>query len=423
MSAARPTLPLNDFQRAMRFWEASQPFNGIDAIEARGPVEQDRLRAAAEEELALLGVCYPVARPNGRFVEYLPTPPRIEVAVVSNTSLDAQCAAELNRPFAPGDPLIRLWVVPGEPRSVIGMTWQHWPIDGVSAASLFRRILARFAGAPVGPGADATELTAPEPSAVPLPWRGLRGITVPAVETARELLALARAYPVPRPRPERTALCVRLLALPHPPRPTGATLNDVTGAALFWALAEALPERYRNVWRNRLNLINMFDLRAYGHEAHARAWGLFLAYATIQMPEPRPRTIGALIESVRAQTARTRDGRYFLLSLGGHRVLRTTLQLLPRRWGWALPYQMAPYTAGLTNTRFRAEWNVEPFATRFGRSWRVAPLGGSAPLVADVCSKGNQVSIALTYEAGGVIAARIDTIADILTAVLAGTVT
>jgi hypothetical protein len=426
MSAARPpVLPLSDFQRLMRCWDAIQPFLGIDAIEVTGPVDAALLRAAAEIELARLGVCYPVPTPDGRSVVYQPHPPCIPVETVPaadeepTAALEGWTSSELNRRFGPADPLIRLWVIPGRVRSYIGMTWQHWPIDGASAATLFRGILARFIGAPPDEEPTATELIVPDPAALAPSWSRWHRLTVPITETVRELFAYSRAYAVPRPHPARTTLRTHLLELPHPVRPPGSTLNDVIAAALLWTLAEVLPERYRNHWRQRLQLFNMVDLRPYGGAAYTRAWGQFLGHATIHMPDPRP-TFPALVASVCEQSVRSRDGQYFFLSRGSYRITRTAIAWLPGGWRWTIPYALVPFAAGLTNTRFRAEWNTGPFTARFGRSWRIAPLGGYAPLTADVCSKGASVSLALTCEDGGAMGAKIEALKATLTAVLAG---
>jgi len=403
--SAPPALPLNDFQRVMRAWEAFQPFNGVDVIEARAPVRADALRAAAETELDALGVCYPVARPDGRSVEYRPGPARVPVEVNTTAELAGACSAELNYTFAPGDALVRLWVAGG---AHVGMTWQHWPIDGVSASHLFRRILARYAGAPVSDEPTATAVIDPGP--VPLPWRGRQKLAVFAREWANEPLAYSRLYHVRRPRPDRTRLCVRLLALPHPPRPAGATLNDVVSAALLWALAGAFPARGHSAWRQNLGLYHIHDLRPYGTPEHARAWGQFLGYTMTHLHGPRPPTMRALIDLVRARTLRLRELNAQFVSLSALRTLRTGLQVMPRGWRWRLPYAAIPGAAGLTATRFRAEWGAPPFAQHFGRSWRVAPLGGLVPFGANLCSKGNDVSLALTYESGGPVAERIGSI-------------
>jgi hypothetical protein len=427
-TAPPPVLPLNDFQRLMRCWDRIQPFSGIEAIEVNGPVDAALLRAAAEGELQRLGVCYPVPTLNGRAVTYRPLPPTIPVETVPapegelRTALAERASFELNRSFGPSDPLIRLWVIQGRSRSCIGMTWQHWPMDGVSAAVLFRGILAQFISAPPDPEPIATELIAPNPALAPS-WNRWHRLTVPITEAVRELFAYSRLYRVPRPHPARTTLRVHLLEFPHPVRPPGATLNDVVASALLWALSDVLPERYRNHWRQRIQLSNIVDLRPYGSAEHARAWGQFLGQASLHMPEPRPARFTALVEAVRAQALRSRDGQYFFLSRGSHRIARTAVQWLPRRWRWTVPYALVPFTAGLTNTRFRAEWNTGPFAARFGRSWRFAPLGGYAPLSADVCSKGDQVSLALTYEDGGAMSAKIEALKATLTAVLTGKLT
>jgi hypothetical protein len=411
----------------MRQWEEFQPFHGIDAIEAREPVDADRLRAAAEEELAILGVGLPLASPDGRSVIYRPGRPTISVEVISFgegdtplTALANQASDELNRPFVPdADPLVRLWTIQALPHSYVGMTWQHWPIDGVSAADLFRRILARYIGNPLTEEPTATDLVVPDIASIfraQHTWkRELRYF----YESLFETYYFSRIYAPPRPKPDQTSLRVHLLDLQHPARPPGATVNDVVAAALVWAIAEVLPERYRNWWRRRINLINFVDLRGYAGTELQRAWGQFLAFAILHMPEPRPERWELLLEALRTEAVWIRDQATFYGSLGAFTIMRRAWPWLPRRWRWSLPYSQAPFTAGLTNTRFRAEWSGEPLGLHFGRSWRIAPLGGMSALCADMCTKGDQLSLALTFEDNSFMSERIEAIKTTLRNLLA----
>jgi len=411
-----PVLPLDDFQRLMHMWSADNPFSGIDAIEYSGHVDVELLRCAAETELSLLGIGYPAVTADQCHVQYLSTTPALAIDVVgpepsgaASALLARKCEAELNQPFAASDALIRLWVVMGEPASYIGMTWQHWPIDGVSAAELFRRILARFVGKPVPHPSPAVEMLHPDRASIFAPFftfqRNVRDFFI----SIREFYYHSRIFVVPRPATKRTANEVHLLEVPQPARPHGATLNDVLAAALMWSLAKALPDRQQNDWRRWINLINFVDLRPFGGDLLQRAWGSYLGYCSFFMPDPRPKRFDELIADVQAQSVRIKEGELFFASLGGFALLRHAWQWLPNQLH-GLPYFLCPFTAGLTNTRFRSEWNSASLDPRFGRSWRVAPCAPMAPLVLDVCTKGNDVSLALTCEAGSYMSDRIDVI-------------
>jgi hypothetical protein len=415
--ADEPILPLNEFQRVMIGWDRVQPFVGIDVIEVRHPVDIERLRRAVEDELAILGVGYPAA--EGRMVRYRARGPAVPVESVYPAAellplhaLEEHCSRELNRRFRTEDPLICVWAIHSSP-AFIGMTWQHWPIDGVSGEHLFRRILARYVGAPVADDVTATSLVPPAPGVPSPPWSGRRGLAITVAEIAREMFAFSRVFPVPRPT--QGTLRVRLIELPQPVRPAGATLNDVVAAALLGALAAVLPERYRRGWRRRISLVNFVDLRAYAGTKLAAVWGQFLAYAILHLPEPRPTRWGELINAVRRQVMRIRAGQLFFVSLQSFRTIRLAWAWTPARWRWSLPYQLTPFTAALTNTRFRAEWNTPTFRNNFGRSWRVAPLGCLVPLTADICSKGEQVSLAMTYEEHGAMSTKLDALVDTMT--------
>ena len=413
-----PVLPLNDFQRLMRYWDEFQPFSGIDAIEARAAVDVEKLRVCVEEELAILGVGVPIASPDGSTLTFRPGHPAITVETVSPAAgltscaaLAEHCSVELNRRFQPNEaPLIRVWVVQTTPCPHIGMTWQHWPMDGVSAADLFRRILARYVGSPLSPDATATQLSAPDVAAIYRPFFTWRRQLGHLRETIRENYRFSRTFAAPRPPPERATLRVHLLELTHPHRPTGATVNDVVAAALMWALSDALPERHRNWWRRRLNLLNFIDLRPFGGEALRGVWGSFLAFFMLNMPEPRPASLDELTCCFRDQSLWARGQQSFFGSLGGFQVMRVLWPWIPRGWRWTLARRIVPISAALTNSRHRAEWSTGPLGEHFGRSWRVAPLGSMSPLCADICTKGDQLSLALTCEDGSVMSERIEAI-------------
>jgi hypothetical protein len=128
------------------------------------------------------------------------------------------------------------------------------------------------------------------------------------------------------------------------------------------------------------------------------------------MPEPRPESWEALLEALRAEALWIRDTEVFFGSVGAFGLARRTVPWIPRRWRWSLPYRLTPFTAGLTNTRFRGEWSAEPLGNHFGRSWRIAPLGCMSPLCADLCTKGDQLSLALTCEENSYMSERIEAI-------------
>ncbi len=399
MSGETVELPLNGFQRVMRLFDERQPFQGIDAIEAHDAVRIDDLERAVNDELNLLGIGWPMATRHDRSVIYRPSQGTVRVEVCPSRPLEEQFAAELNLRFQPADPLIRVWVLPSQPRSHIGMTWQHYPIDGVSGADLFRRILSRYLGTPLAVSSTATERFLPNLAVEFQKYKTLRWKLRDLVETIEELYRISKVYPISRPKPEGTLLQVQLLELPHPPRPAGATTNDLIAAAVLASLAEVLPERERRHWQRGVNLMNFVDLRPFGGEPLRRAWGLFLGFCVFHLPDPQPADFAACVESIRKQSMRIKDEQLFFGSVDAFTAYRMAWPWIPRRWSWTLPGKLLPFSAALTNTRHRKEWSSGALGAAFGRSWRVAPLGNMVSLGVDVCTKGNQLSIALTTEA------------------------
>jgi len=412
-----PQLPLNDLQRLFVLWEEHQLFSAIDAVEVFGAVDLGLLRTSAEQELARVGIGFPRLSADGRRVTYLPETPAVRVELVLPESapptraLADQFSKELNRPFQRNlDPIIRLWVLQTLPNPHIGMTWQHWPMDGASAGDLFRNILARYAQSPLIHERGATCLVTADQTRPYRSFMTWKRKIADLIEFPREMFRTSRVFPVPRPRPNAALLKVHLMDLTHPARPPGATINDVLIAALLSALADLFPERRHNSWRRRINLMSIIDLRPYTSETLQKAWGMFLGFCIFHLPEPRPACFSDMVASVCAQSLRLRRDNLFLSSPDSYRPMRLLLPLLPKRLRWTLPYRAGPFTAGLTNTRFRGDWSNEPLRTRFGRSWRVASLGNHVPIAVDACSKGDQLSLALTCESPSVMNDRIEAI-------------
>ena len=89
--------PLNIFQRVMRVWEESHPYNAAQIMQLAGEADVPRLTATWNDALRATGLG--AARVAGRKFCYEPAPPQ-EVAVVDSAlGLDAFITREINRPF------------------------------------------------------------------------------------------------------------------------------------------------------------------------------------------------------------------------------------------------------------------------------------------------------------------------------------
>jgi hypothetical protein len=237
-----------------------------------GPVDYQALRQAAAGALAA------APRASGRMAdgpalrrryrwEFPPVP---EVDPVSHaTWSDERQLAAVRAGFLAGSPPlctsppVRLLLASGPGASCVLLNAHHAALDGMSSLELLRDIARRYraltgaatrdpagarplAGAPAWPPGQDQAPSAP-PRSVPPPGTSARA---PGRAHNRAVLRYpaARVAPERRHRGRRDGYGLRLLAVPVPPRPAGATVNDVLVAALIatisrWNAAHGRPRR------------------------------------------------------------------------------------------------------------------------------------------------------------------------------------
>ena len=168
-SAIEDILPLSPLQEGLLFHaqydrEARSLYLTQSVVELRGPLDRDRLRAAAEELLrrhATLRASFRT-RKTGEPIQVLRRDVPLQWAEVDYSDLPAEeaaarsdelVAADWDRGFDIGDPsLIRFTLVDlGGQRWRLIRTAHHILVDGWSTALMFRELFQLYGGGPVGP--------------------------------------------------------------------------------------------------------------------------------------------------------------------------------------------------------------------------------------------------------------------------------
>lgn len=414
-------LPLYDFQQMMLQWNEYQPFHVVDVVELARPIDTAKLQAAAEAELTAAGIFHPIPDLAHQSVMYMDKPVHVPVELITppvttdaHQALEQHCSAELNRRFRPGvDPFLRLWVLRTATTEHLGMTWQHWPCDGYAAADLLRRILGRYLGIEIHEASTLTDREPPDLAAAFRPWLGWRTRLGRFRTTIREIIRVSRAHVAPRPADPKTALATYFLDMPmevlsriqEHGRRNDATVNDVIAAALMNTLLSTVPER--NLWRRRVSISNIVDLRQSAPEHLARKWGLFLGFCVFDCTRPAAQH-DDLVSHVRAQSRRAKATKGYLASLKAMGMSRRLWPWLPGNWRWSLSRCLGSFSAVMSNLRLPPAWYPEPLNQEIKRYWRTLPLGSIVPLSVAVTTFDTRLTLTLTTESNSYCAQHID---------------
>jgi len=413
---------LNEIQRTMLRWNSVHPYNVVDLIEILRLVTPEQLRAAAEVVLAEMGLGIP--RPDGaeKTVSFDEPCDRFEVSRRSLGSeaipaLEKFLSDELNRPFEVGrDAALHLALLESESHRYVALTYQHWVLDGVAAARVLRRILAEAFGLPRERG-DGRELEAPLCERAFAPCRrGIAGLAQ-KTEGLRGLVTRTRAAaPWQKGLPENRVE-VRMLAVPKDSldrlrrmaRHHGCTVNDALLAIIYRAVDRALPERRGSPWHRNIAICNIADLRKLAPELQEKS-GVYVGFFGTHLGA-LPQDDAKLINRIRHQTSRAKKFCIPLASLATFRAVPRLWPLLPASTLPALLRRFFRYSCGLSNLRLGPEWEDPAWSGVVRGYTRACPLGMMLPLILGLTTRGNEMTITMTWTSDGYSAAQIETIA------------
>jgi len=141
------TAPLNLFQRLLRQWELSHPYNAAQAIHLRGTADPSAITAAWHDTLRTMGLgrvhirggSYGYEIANGQWKDR-PVP-----IVPPHRTLAEFLSDQLNAPFEdPEEPPFRPFIRRGDDGHHIGVVYQHWVADSISIRMLMREWFYRL---------------------------------------------------------------------------------------------------------------------------------------------------------------------------------------------------------------------------------------------------------------------------------------
>ncbi|MCE9607980.1 MAG: hypothetical protein K8U03_24105 [Planctomycetia bacterium] len=412
MNTSTP-IRLSDFQQIMLYWNDVWPFQVVDVVEVRAVVDPVALRSAAGAELERMGAVGPILSARREDYTFRGGAANVEVRSIANhpekssdVQLQEEVVAELSRRFtANEDELIRLWIIPTPSGTIVGMTWQHWFADGLTAADLLRRILRRLLDPAGDDGPSLTDLSSPVES--PFERCGaalylkatvdvLRVMTTSPTVACDEPIFNGTLSAVPALVAQPQDCLAKLSQLSKAWR---VTVNDLVVAVLMKAFQEtsdvALGDRSL-----RTRIGNIVDLRRFGDESLACKAGQFLALMLLDAPHSAGMSWRERVTKINRRSTYLKESHLFTSTLGAFRFGRRILAVMPRRF---LPDAIAMsmrMSAVITNLRLPDAWSAAKWTELTHGYRRFLPPNLCSSIVLGLTTKGKELTMTFTIRDG-----------------------
>jgi len=189
----------------------------------------------------------------------------------------------------------------------------------------------------------------------------------------------------------------------------GCTVNDALLAIIYRAVDRALPERRGSPWHRNIAICNIADLRKLAPELQEKS-GVYVGFFGTHLGA-LPQDDAKLINRIRHQTSRAKKFCIPLASLATFRAVPRLWPLLPASTLPALLRRFFRYSCGLSNLRLGPEWEDPAWSGVVRGYTRACPLGMMLPLILGLTTRGNEMTITMTWTSDGYSAAQIETIA------------
>lgn len=401
--------PFNVFQRVMRLWDMVHPYNAAQVIQLRGQLSPQRLEESWRAMLKTLGLGkVTIEGQTFRHQTCPPDAPEHRLTIITDSTLEAFIAKELNHPFETYSDQphtfcpLRAFALQQGDCYYAGVIYHHWVADSASIRMLLREWFfhlyepARARNTPLkiaeggywrffGPTRAGWKLD----DAI---WTTLRLTTrfcnSRRVEHHGEDYSVACAM---QHLPDGMIDRLRDAA-----RQKKVKLNDIFLAATAEAcdregITRPLPGQ------QELAMGTIADLRTTSREDLSDTFGLFLGFTTHVARPDALRDWPRLVDSLGRQSAYQKEGKLAqssLLRMGA--AIAESLFLTPRTWVRFYQHHM-PLSAGISNVNMTQSWAAQYHPDPILDYLRFSPTGPALPVVFTPSSLGHRSHVALTY--------------------------
>lgn len=399
-------VPLNVFQRLVRQWDRTHPYNAAQMLRIAGRADAAAMTAAWQGTIAAMGLG-PVRVRRGRFAYESINGSTTRHAIAElppGTDLAAYITSELNRPFTDEQDLpLRPFLLQEADSYVMGVVYQHWIADSASIRMLLRAWFvrlhdpARARTAPaIIPRGGYWRYFGPEKSR----W-GVGGQILMLLQSSRRLRRVRRLH---TPKHAGYAMRFTLHRLPagvlerahQVARRHGVTLNDLFVACIADVCDRFLPLQSA---RRRQNLAvgTIVDLRSRSREKMDDLFGLFLGFASVICQRRDMGNRPALMASISEQTRQHKATDVPQASSLWIAAALAAGVVLPRAKRLPFYRKHLPLAAGISNVNLNHTWAAAYHPAPLLEYLRVSPTGPMVPLVFTPTTLGTEFHFGLTY--------------------------
>lgn len=401
-----PPARFNIFQSLVRQWESLHPYNGGQLLHVRGAPPPD-----IDEQWVRTLSALQIGQPKcGRTTYTMAAPDRAKSQLQHlppGSNLNDFLSSSLNAPFAPDDPVLRPFILPGERSFYMGLSYQHWAADSVGVRMVlndwFERAVLKHPGRPTPlkrPMSGYRQLFGPEELGGPLGW----SLVGRLLDSARQSARMKRVRRVEAAKSGSQDVAFSL----HHTRPgtirrivtfaraNDAKVNDVLLAALAVAVARHGPLESKP-HRQDLAMGTIADLRSLAADDLSNTFGLYLGFTTAFLRPAETTSLSAALRPLAVQHAIARATQAAPASmirmaagLAAHRLLRSPRSIL------TFYRKRMPLSAGISNVNLSTDPLARHHPDIILDFIRVSPTGPLMPLVISASTLHDSFQFGLT---------------------------
>jgi hypothetical protein len=398
---------LNLFQRTMLDWRELHPYIAVHAARLERPLDAAQATRAIDETLQQAGLTgLELDRGAGRYQwRGGPSSSTLEIVAAGadwQRALAQTFERHLNAPFAPDgriDPF-RFFAIDQGDAFFLGLAYDHFIAGGDSIVVLLNAIADRYAGSP----APAKPFSRYPHTHWRLfarhPLRFVRGLArLPAMASSCRRTIRPRYRVIADGYNAFTFFTLdssEYAALRGAAKGWGVTLNDALIALLLLAEDARSPQRDFAKRRHELAVASIMNLRDAHGEDTRTTFGQFLSSFRVSHPVPPGITLPALAVDIHRATARVKQEKLYLITLGAIAVDRVAGRFRSREQKMAVYAKSYPVGAGVSSLNVNALWRSAdggPVPSYV----RGVPTGPASPIVVAVTTSGDTLCAGITY--------------------------
>lgn len=398
---------LNSFQRAMLQWNGLHPYNAVHVARIATAVDPARLAACAAHVLDEAGLTnYSVEERRGAY-RYEGGAVEVEPLVLEGgdaplAMVHREMERQVNEPFPCQGTFqpFRWFLVRGEGESFVGLSYFHAVADAESVGRLLREVVSACSDEAPRPLRDRGLARR---GGSPLPLGGPVSLARRIVASCRKRGRMRRSHRPPgnragdfrsgwfgRSLDPRETSSVLALAKRH-----GATVNDLSLAALILALAPVAERRFEEERRRNLSAGCVVNLRRDLPTRRREDFGLFLGSFSVSHAAPPGLGLAGLLADIHRQTEEVKRIKFYLAARAEFFVARLVFERQSEERRPHFYHKVYPVWGGVTNFKMDGFGGAAPGPVT--DYYRAVSTGPAVPFIVGVTGFEGRIHFGFTH--------------------------